>query len=137
MLLLIGAVEAMNHEKGIAYCGLACCVCSENQTCAGCRNAGCKDKEWCKSFNCCKQKRLNGCWECAEFPCPNEMLDKLRVRTFAKFVAEYGENKLMRCLERNEQNGILYHYEGQLTGDYDLPTTEQGIKNMILFGKLR
>jgi hypothetical protein len=125
----------MNKEKGIAYCGLACCICSENQNCPGCRNDGCKDKEWCISFNCCKQKGLNGCWECTEFPCSNDMLDKLRVRTFIKFIAEYGEEKFMDCLERNEKNGVVYHYDGQLIGDYDIPTTEGEIKKMILFGK--
>lgn len=33
----------MKVEKGFAYCGLACCVCSEN--CVGCRDEGCKDKK--------------------------------------------------------------------------------------------
>lgn len=84
----------MDRSKGMAYCGLACCICSENATCAGCRNAGCKDKEWCKSFNCCKEKGLNGCWECTEFPCQSQMRDKLRVRTFAKLIATYGEDKI-------------------------------------------
>lgn len=125
----------MEKEKGIAYCGLACCICSENYNCVGCRNSGCKDKEWCKPFNCCKQKGLNGCWECAEFPCSNEMHDKLRVRTFAKFIGEYGEEMLMQCLERNEKNCIIYHYNGQLLGDYDIPTTEEAIKELILHGK--
>lgn len=125
----------MNKEKGIAYCGLACCVCSENQNCAGCRNDGCKDKEWCKSFNCCKQKGLNGCWECADFPCSNSMFEKLRVRTFAKFIAEHGEDMFIQCLERNEKNGVVYHYAGQIIGDYDIPTTEAEIRDMIIFGR--
>lgn len=85
----------MDKEKGVAYCRLACCICSENATCAGCRNDGCndgcKDKDWCKSFRCCKEKNLKGCWECSGFPCDNPMLRKLRVRTFAKFIGEYGE----------------------------------------------
>ncbi len=125
----------MDKEKGIAYCGLACCLCSENQNCAGCRNEGCKDKDWCKSFNCCKQRGLNGCWECIEFPCANEMFDKVRVRTFAKFIAEQGEEKLMQFLERNEKAGVIYHYEGKLIGDYDVPKTEEEIYRLILFGK--
>jgi NifB/MoaA-like Fe-S oxidoreductase len=29
-------------NKQIAYCGLACCMCSENESCVGCRNDGCK-----------------------------------------------------------------------------------------------
>lgn len=70
-----------------------------------------RTKKWCKSFNCCKGKGINGCWECEEFPCKNQMLDKLRVRTFAKFIAKYGEEKLMECLKHNEEDGMMYHYK--------------------------
>jgi hypothetical protein len=38
-------------------------------------------------------------------------------------------------LERNEMAGLVYHYEGQLTGDYDSPETEEGIWELILRGK--
>ncbi len=125
----------MNKEKGFAYCGLACCICSENTTCAGCRNKGCKDKDWCKNFNCCKAKGLNGCWECTDFPCTGSMLDKIRIRTFSEFIRDYGEEKLITCLERNEKAGMVYHYSGKLTGDYDIPQTEEGIIELILNGK--
>ena len=107
--------------KGMALCGLACCVCSENPTCAGCRNEGCKDRSWCQPFNCCKQKKLNGCWECPAFPCDNPMFNKQRVRAFAAFVLEHGEAALIRALQKNEADGVLYHYPGRLVGDYDLP----------------
>ena len=60
--------------NAIAYCGLACCVCSENKDCIGCQN---DIRGWCKNYNCCKEKGLNGCWECAEFSCAGSMLDKL------------------------------------------------------------
>lgn len=125
----------MDRTKGIAYCGLACCVCGHNATCAGCRNEGCEGKDWCKSFQCCKEKGLSGCWACAEFPCENPMFEKTRVRAFARFIAEYGEERLMELLERNEAAGMVYHYEGQLTGDYDIPETEEGIWALILRGK--
>lgn len=42
----------MKRELGIARCGLACCLCSENVTCKGCRRTGYvsqNDKE--KSIN--------------------------------------------------------------------------------------
>ncbi|WP_315081756.1 DUF3795 domain-containing protein [uncultured Clostridium sp.] len=122
----------MERTKGVAYCGLACCVCSENATCAGCRNEGCKDKEWCKSFNCCTSRGLNGCWECTQFPCENPMLNKLRIRTFAKFIAKYGKDKLMDALAQNEADGMVYHYEGQLIDDYDKLQTEEEIKELLL-----
>lgn len=126
---------SFNKEKGIAYCGLACAVCGENAACAGCRNEGCINKDWCKNFKCCKQKGINGCWECSDFPCSGGMLDKVRIKAFASFVKEHGEDKFFECLERNDKNGILYHYQGKLTGDYDKYNTEEEIKNMIMYGK--
>lgn len=125
----------MKREKGFAYCGLACCICSENETCVGCRNEGCKDKQWCKNFNCCREKGIAGCWECSEFPCSGSMLDKTRIKVFARFIQENGEERFMDLLEKNEQAGLVYHYAGQLVGDYDKPSTEEGILNLINTGK--
>lgn len=63
------------------------------------------------------------------------MLDNVRICSFAKFISQYGENKLLECLEKNEKVGIVYHYSGQLVGDYDLPKTEEEIVQLILLGK--
>jgi hypothetical protein len=119
-------------EKGVAYCGLACCVCSENMNCIGCRNEGCKDKEWCKSFQCCKEKDLKGCWECKDYPCENPMLHKPRIRTLTKFIEEIGEERLMKVLRDNEAKGIQYHYVGELHGDYDIWEKEDEIMKFLL-----
>ncbi len=121
-------------EKGIAYCGLACCVCSENKNCAGCRNEGCIEKDWCKSFNCCKSKKIDGCWECKDFPCDNPMFKKIRVIAFANFIAEFGEDKLIEGLKQNEQKGMLYHYTDKLVGDYDLVTNEEELIKILQNG---
>lgn len=77
---------------------------------------------------------MNGCWECAKFPCSGGMLDKLRIRAFALFVKEYGEDELVRCLKHNKDNGIVYHYEGQLIGDYDKGQTKEEIIEIIKYG---
>lgn len=124
----------------IAYCGIACIVCRQKDTCSGCRDEGCHGKGWCKNYNCCREKGLNGCWECDEFPCTGSdngftnMFDKLRIRTFAKFAKEYGEDELAKCLVRNEENGVKYHYEGEHIGDYDKGKTEEEILHIIRFG---
>ena len=120
----------MNREKGLAYCGLACCVCGENENCVGCRNAGCNNKEWCKHFNCCKEKGLNGCWACIEFPCGG-MHEKTRILAFAEYIKQNGEEKIMNCLEQNEENGVVYHYPGQLIGDYDKCSTVDDVIKML------
>ena len=121
----------MRRDKGIAYCGLACAVCGQNETCAGCRNEGCKGKEWCKNFACCKEKGLNGCWECNDFPCSGGMLDKVKIRAFASFIKNHGEDEFLECLENNEKNGIVYHYPASISGDYDKYETEEEIMEKI------
>lgn len=78
---------------------------------------------------------FNGCWECAEFPCAGSMLDKPRVRAFAEFARRYGPDELEKCLLKNKEKGILYHYDGQLIGDYDRCETEEKIINMLKNGR--
>lgn len=114
-----------DRSKGLAYCGLACCVCSENKDCAGCRNDGCRGKDWCKSYSCRTARGKGGCWECGEYPCGYSMLEKPRVRAFGEYIKAYGEESLISTLERREKDGVLYHYPGKLIGDYDLFQTQE------------
>ena len=62
-------VHRFNASRGLAYCGLACCVCGEGEDCAGCRNMGCASYDSCRSFGCCASTGRAGCWQCDEFPC--------------------------------------------------------------------
>ena len=64
-------------------------VCSKNKGCVGCQDGGCESHGWCKNYNCCKEKGLNGRWECSEFPFTGCMLDKPRIRAFAEFARRY------------------------------------------------
>ena len=57
------------------------------------------------------------CYECAA-DCRKGLLSKIKPYAFTLFVKRYGEKALLDCLERNEQNGVVYHREG-ITGDYD------------------
>jgi hypothetical protein len=63
------------------------------------------------------------------------MLDKIRIRAFAEYIKEHGEEEMMVCLERNERAGMVYHYEGKLVGDYDIPGSIEMIKALIRTGK--
>ena len=47
----------MKRELGIARCGLACCLCSENVECKGCRLDGFKDLSWCKDAEWCENRK--------------------------------------------------------------------------------
>ena len=54
--------------KSIGYCGLACGVCTHACN-PDCRGGG--GEKGCHHRDCCVEKGLEGCWECAEFPCEN------------------------------------------------------------------
>lgn len=107
----------MKRELGIARCGLACCLCSENDTCNGCSSDGCLDKEWCENRSCSIAKSLSHCYQCPA-SCQKGLLAQIKPYGFTLFVKRYGVEKLLDCLERNEQKGVVYHREG-FHGDYD------------------
>lgn len=114
----------MRRELGIARCGLACCLCSENVTCAGCNSGSCPDKEWCENRKCSMEKGLSHCFDCGE-PCRKGLLAKIKPYGFTVFAKRFGVDKLLDCLERNEREGVVYHREG-IIGDYDdFDDTEQ------------
>lgn len=103
--------------------GLACCLCSENVACKGCRQDGfkdlswCKDAEWCENRKCVIAKKLNGCYECEPAECRKGLYaEKIKARAFAEFANRYGVEELLDCLERNEKAGIVYHREGIMGG---------------------
>ncbi len=108
----------MKRELGIARCGLACCLCSENAHCAGCNSGECPDKDWCKNRKCSKEKGIAGCWECENKDCREGLLGKVKPYAFTEFVRRYGLKELLDCLERNGKNGVVYHRSG-IIGDYD------------------
>lgn len=123
-------------NKGTGYCGLVCELCQDDKDCVGCKNGGCKDKEKCKNYQCCQQNSYQGCYECSLFPCQDSILHKLRIRTFCRFVKEYGEKELISCLKNNEKAGIYYHKNQSHYGDYDVFDNEQDIIDLILQGKV-
>ena len=108
----------MKRELGIARCGLACCLCSENAHCTGCNSGACPDKAWCENRRCSLEKQSGHCWECDDEACRKGMLAKIKPLGFTLFARRYGEAALLDCLERNEKAGVVYHREG-ITGDYD------------------
>lgn len=107
----------MKRELGIARCGLACCLCSENSTCSGCSSGECLDKEWCENRKCSLSKNIGHCYSCHE-KCRKGILSKIKPYAFTEFARRYGIEHLLDCLARNEENGIVYHREG-INGDYD------------------
>ena len=124
----------MKRELGIGCCGLACCLCAK-EGCSGCKKDGCPDAAWRKSLKCSREKGYDGCWVCEHFPCAdNPMLAKLKPRAFAAFVRQYGIEKLMDCLARNEALGVVYHEPDTIIGDYDRCQDEAAIFELLLNG---
>lgn len=107
----------MKRELGIARCGLACCLCSENEHCFGCNSGDCPDKRWCENRKCSMEKNVDNCYLC-ETNCKKGLLAKVKPYGFTIFAKRYGIEALLNCLEENEKNGIIYHRQG-IVGDYD------------------
>lgn len=123
----------MKRELGIARCGLACCLCSENVTCNGCNADQCPDNAVCENKRCSLEKKIEHCYECSE-DCRKGLLGKIKPYAFTQFIKRFGVEKLLDCLEENEQNGIVYHREG-IYGDYDDFDNVDELISFILNGK--
>lgn len=123
----------MKRELGIARCGLACCLCSENVTCPGCGADGCPDQASCENKKCSAAKGLAHCYQCEEV-CKKGLLQKIKPYAFTLFAQQYGEEMLLDCLERNEKNGVVYHREG-INGDYDDFDDVQLLMEFIMTGR--
>ena len=107
----------MKRELGIARCGLACCLCNENENCGGCDSGSCPDFDRCENRKCSLARGISHCHVCPE-DCRRGLLGKIKPYGFTLFIKRYGMDALLDCLERNEQQGVVYHRQGY-DGDYD------------------
>lgn len=119
----------------IAYCGLVCGMCHLSAKCDFCKNAAslCTRSDVCYQRNCCIQRGLEGCWECAQFPCGEDMHappHDLKIRAFVAFIKAEGVEALIDCLMRNEAEGIRYG-QGR---DYDGKTSEEEVIRLLQTG---
>ncbi len=121
----------MKRELGLARCGLACCLCSENVHCTGCEQ--CADKDECENRQCSMKKGLAGCYECEE-DCRKGLLVKIKPYGFTLFARRYGKEMLLNCLEKNEKQSVVYHRQG-ITGDYDDCISVSELFRLIETGK--
>lgn len=117
----------MEREKGVGFCGLACCLCEEKEGCPGCRKGGCPEKESCLPYRCAQDRHGEGCWQCEQFPCSAPILQSVRVQAFGRYAGRFGMECLMDRLEQRERDGIAYHHPGLLTGDYDGVEKEEAV----------
>ncbi len=87
----------------------------------------------CYQRRCCLQRGLQGCWECAEFPCGKDVhgpSHDLRIRAFVAFIQVEGVETLADCLLNNEARGIHYG----LGKDYDGKRSEAEVIRLLKIG---
>ncbi len=131
----------MKRELGIARCGLACCLCSENVKCKGCKQDGFLDLSWCENADfcenrkCCIEKDVPACWMCDDTDCRKGLFaTKIKALGFTEYARRYGIEDLLDRLEANEKAGIVYHREG-IMGDYDEFDDVEALIEFIKTGK--
>lgn len=95
-------------EKDLALCGLACVLCS-HEDCPGCKVRGCMEGSDCSIYQCATGKGLEGCYQCDEFPCEENMPQGVRNRAFNRYAKEHGKQALLDRLRNNFEKGITYH----------------------------
>lgn len=108
------------HEitDSVACCGLVCKLCHLADSCDGCGSeencCGCRTSyEGCYQYDCCREKGIDGCWECETAPCDKGMFSSehdVRNRAFIRYIKENGRDKLAERLYSNTQKGIFYGY---------------------------
>lgn len=118
--------------KTVAYCGLVCGVC-KNACQPDCRGGG--GSEDCYQRKCCIEKKLDGCWQCGDFPCnkgffaDNDDSAWRRLCTgCVQFIEEYGIESYIDFLLSGLGSVVEY-------GDYRYKTPQE-IKT-ILCGDLK
>ena len=122
------------EKRGIAYCGLACVLCS-NKDCPGCAveiaNGG-----GCNAGKCAAQKGVDGCYACPEYDsCGKIMLHGKRYRVFNRYAREFGNDALVERLRVNWKNGITYDRPDKSPGDYEILETEDEIYQLLRYGR--
>lgn len=130
--------EIRQISKSIACCGLVCQLCHLADNCNGCRSeqncCGARNTpEGCYQYNCCQEKKLDGCWECKVSPCDKGMFSNnhdLRLRAFIEFIKENGKDKLSENIYNNMQKNIYYGH-GK---DYDNLENKEAVLKMIKMG---
>ena len=80
------------------------------------------------------QKGISHCYLCDK-DCKKGILSKIKPYGFNVFAKRYGIDELLKRLEENEKNGVVYHREG-IIGDYDDFDDLEELISFIAKGKI-
>ena len=134
----------------IGCCGITCGLCPRYYTVGPSRCPGCSGPDFlkvntsCGFITCCvKNKKLETCGECNEFPC--ERIDKLSVENYdsfvthknmipnLKFIEEKGKEEFIKILKKRVKilEEMLYHYnDGRSKNFFCLASALLSIDNL-------
>ncbi len=127
--------QAKKGVDQIAYCGLSCNLCFLTQWCGSCRTiyntcsyATCSPNGVCPNVACCKEKELDGCYECDElYDCKNGFYslgkETNAIKVMALFIKKYGKKELLKVMDTLHQNKKFEKIQEVLGDDI-----EQGLK---------
>lgn len=103
--------QAKKGVEQIAYCGLSCNHCFLTAWCGSCRTiyntcsfATCSPNGVCTNIACCKQKGIEGCYECDElYDCKKGFYslgkETNAIRAMALFIKKYNKKELLKALD--------------------------------------
>ena len=129
--------QAKKGVDQIAYCGLSCGHCFLTSWCGSCRTiyntcsyAISSPDGVCPNVACCKEKGLDGCYECDElYNCKKGFyaLGKATnaIRAMALFIQKYGKKELLRVMDTLHKNKKFEKIQEVLGDD-----VEEGLKIM-------
>ena len=104
--------QAKKGVDQIAYCGLSCGHCFLTAWCGSCRTiyntcsfATSSPDGVCPNVACCKEKDLDGCYECSElYDCKKGFYslgkDTNAIRAMALFIQKYGKKELHKVMDK-------------------------------------
>ena len=108
--------QAKKGVDQIAYCGLSCGHCFLTSWCGSCRTiyntcsyATCSPNGVCPNTACCKEKGLDGCYECDElYNCKKGFYslgkDTNAIRAMALFIQRHNKKELLRVMDALHKN---------------------------------
>ena len=119
--------ESDSNEK-IGYCGNHCAYCFYDK-CPGCRSknpycsyatlfADCK----CPNVTCCKEKKIEGCWQCSNLEsCSVGFFSSGEndAKAYALFIKKYGKEKYTEVIGRVHTAGYDYPKSFKKINDVD------------------
>ena len=103
--------QAKKGVDQIAYCGLSCNHCFLSEYCGSCRTiyntcsyATSSPDGVCPNTACCKEKDIDGCYECDElYDCKKGFYalgkETNAIRVMALFIKKYGKKELLKVLD--------------------------------------